>query len=412
MNDDFNGFGASPNLVAFYELAREIGWSLMDQDYQDAGDVLSDAARRLQIAQATGRWRHHGKSQSSRATHPPSISSPRSAFRSNDASSGSRNPPVSLVTSVPASAAQQAEYIRDAVAQPDGGGRIESPAHVHFDALQIISERPEECLLEGVLLTARPDGQLDDGVAWLVRTPGSQVVELRSTILGRIREAGWANVVHLLAAIISWGVWTAPEPLAIDLDGDRAARRSIRKGRLKRLEEAGGLAGVLILDAKRRPAPPSSPPVGTHASPIPHVRSGHFKRVPVGPREEQRREIRWIAPTMVNPTGAGSDMIRVYRLPSPPMRNSGVSKVWIATWEVSHAPDCSWVGELSAPITPGARFASLLRTQRSEPYLVGVGGDRVGVPVRVVSQHGWGRRRDGLDHGLRHPRSRVRVLSI
>ena len=385
VNDDFNGFGASPNLVAFYELAREIGWSLMDQDYQDAGDVLSDAARRLQIAQATGRWRITGNLKApanmvpgdvaalaglhtlalmmgspAPGTDDPQVwleSAPvaRALLQSRsywlpaaatDAVLTSDAPPVDLLAEirlpeqrcvvwfaqparfpgdvVPASAAQQAEYIRDAVAQPDGGGRIENPAHVHFDALQIISERPEECLLEGVMLTARPDGQLDDGVAWLVRTPGSQVVELRSTILGRIREAGWASVVHLLAAIISWGDWTAPEPLAIDLDGDRAARRSIRKGRLKRLEEAGGLAGVLILDAKRRPAPPSSPPVGTHASPIPHVRSGHFKRVPVGPREEQRSEIRWIAPTMVNPTGAGSDVIRVYRLPSPPMRNSGV----------------------------------------------------------------------------------------
>jgi hypothetical protein len=71
---------------------------------------------------------------------------------------------------------------------------------------------------------------------------------------------------------------------------------------------AGGLAGLLVLDATRRTSGRERDAVGTHASPITHVRSGHFKRVPVGPREEQRREIRWISPTIVNPDGAGTRM--------------------------------------------------------------------------------------------------------
>jgi hypothetical protein len=64
MSDDFNGFGAPRHLVEFYELASEIGWPLFDQDYDDAGDVLEDAAKRLMIAQATGRWRVTGNYRS------------------------------------------------------------------------------------------------------------------------------------------------------------------------------------------------------------------------------------------------------------------------------------------------------------------------------------------------------------
>jgi hypothetical protein len=39
--------------------------------------------------------------------------------------------------------------------------------------------------------------------------------------------------------------------------------------------------------------------------------------VPLGPRDEGRREIRWISPTIVNPDGAGRELVRVYRLPVP-----------------------------------------------------------------------------------------------
>ncbi len=45
-------------------------------------------------------------------------------------------------------------------------------------------------------------------------------------------------------------------------------------------------------------APPSG---GTHASPRPHWRKGHLRRVPIGPREENQRKWIWLEPTWVYP---------------------------------------------------------------------------------------------------------------
>lgn len=45
-------------------------------------------------------------------------------------------------------------------------------------------------------------------------------------------------------------------------------------------------------------APPGG---GTHASPRPHWRKGHLRRIPVGPREENQRKWHWIEPTWICP---------------------------------------------------------------------------------------------------------------
>lgn len=381
--DHFNGFGAPANLVDFYQLAREVGWSLAGHSYDDAGDVLTDAGHRLLIAQATGRWRITGNYRAPAAVVPGDVtalsalhtinlmmgfpdenadvgdapifleSAPvaRAIMRSrsywlpaaaSDAVLTSDPPPADLVDEIrlpeqrcvvwlaepalipadviPERSAREAANLRRLVTEP-GAQRFERPAQIAFEALETIATRPHECVLEGVMLTADEQGRPTNGIGWLVRTPGIQVAAgdgRRSLILGRRSLAGWSSVIDVLAAIISWGDWTAPTPITIDLDGDRAARRTIRKGTMRRLEEAGGLANVLVLDAKRRPPSPKANPAGTHASPIPHPRAGHYRRVAVGPREEQRREIRWIHPTIVNPDGSGRDVIRVYRLPGPP----------------------------------------------------------------------------------------------
>jgi hypothetical protein len=53
--------------------------------------------------------------------------------------------------------------------------------------------------------------------------------------------------------------------------------------------------------------PQVTPPVrrlqqgGSHASPRPHWRSAHERRVPVGPREKNARKVVRIGPTWVNP---------------------------------------------------------------------------------------------------------------
>ena len=374
----FNGFGSPADVIEFYELGREIGWSFMDDDLDSAGATIKEAGERLQIAQATGRWRVHGgarsparlvpgdvtalsglhaltlmigpsSEQDNPAVFPESASLAQAVLQSRaywlpaaatEAVLTSDAPPRELIDDIMLPEqrcvvwfAQPARIPDGIVPEPivahaaalteqngEGKDRFERPAMVSFSGLAHVAHAPHECVVEGVMLTATVDGRLSDGIGWMIRTPPVEDIGVdgRYLILGRRSDAGWSNVVDLLASIICWGDWTIPEPLTLDLAGDRTERRQIRKGKLRRLEEAGGLAGVLVLDATRRSSGRERDAVGTHASPITHVRSGHFKRVPVGPREEQRREIRWISPTIVNPDGAGTRIVRVYRLPGPP----------------------------------------------------------------------------------------------
>jgi hypothetical protein len=174
--------------------------------------------------------------------------------------------------------------------------------------------------LEGVLLFADADGRLRDHVGWFVGDDNADNRALgRCLVLGRRSDAGWRNIIDLATAIVAWGDWTAPPRFTPDIgwNSDRATKRQLRKGRARRLEEAGGLTNVVVLDARRR-APSRGDGLGTHASPITHTRRDHFRRVFVGPRDAPRREWRWIPPTIVNPDGAGRDLVKVYRLPLPP----------------------------------------------------------------------------------------------
>jgi hypothetical protein len=137
-----------------------------------------------------------------------------------------------------------------------------------------------------------------------VRDGPAGKVPSRTVLFGRYSDADWAAVVEVLAAVVAWGDWTAPErPAPIAWDADRTSRRQLRKGRTRIVEEAGGLSNVVVLDARRHAPPGDAAGEGTHASPITDLRRGHFRRVPVGPREQQRREVRWIPPTVVNPRG-------------------------------------------------------------------------------------------------------------
>ncbi len=175
------------------------------------------------------------------------------------------------------------------------------------------------------MLFADADGVLGDGLAWLVQVPS--VVDqtpLRGVVLGRRSHAGWRAVAEMLAAIVAWGDWTQPSSIPIAAEPGRADLRRLRQGSTRRLEEAGALAGVRVLDARRRASARSETPAGTHASPIPHPRRGYWRNQPVGPRDDGRREPRWIPPTWVN-AGGPRPSLRVYRLPAAPRATAGAS---------------------------------------------------------------------------------------
>lgn len=53
----FNGFGVPLHVPGFFTLARELGHTFADGSAVQIGDVAADAAYRMMLAEATGRWR-------------------------------------------------------------------------------------------------------------------------------------------------------------------------------------------------------------------------------------------------------------------------------------------------------------------------------------------------------------------
>lgn len=199
-----------------------------------------------------------------------------------------------------------------------------------------LAEGPRTARLEGMVLFADAEGAMTDGVAWLVRVP--PVIEGladRGIVLGRRSLAGWRSVADMVTAIVAWGDWTEPASLPMPRRLERADLRRLRQGATRRLEESGALAGVRVLDARHRATTRSGEGSGTHASPIPHPRRGYWRNQPVGPREDGRREPRWIPPTWVNADGPGRGPVRVYRLPPPPCRSVAAEGVTAQSGERS-----------------------------------------------------------------------------
>ncbi len=173
--------------------------------------------------------------------------------------------------------------------------------------------------IEGVLLLADPNLRPTDAVAWMMATyePDSPMPE-RTPVLARRSLAGWRPVLDMISAIVAWGDWHPPaERLELDEAPTREQLRRLRFGRTRRLEESGSLAGVEVLDTRRRAPAQASGGEDTHASPVTHFRRGHWQRYRHGPRDSWHYETHWIPPMVVNPTGPGDSRRRVYRLPPP-----------------------------------------------------------------------------------------------
>lgn len=179
------------------------------------------------------------------------------------------------------------------------------------------AEQPARVRIEALLLLAE-EGSLRDEIAWLVaaETP-TRVRErpVRALVPGLRSCCGWADPVHSLAAAVAWADWTAEPPLR--LPGLlRRDLRQLRRGPMRRAEQAGALANVRVIDARPVKSAEAAEPGGGHASPVAHLRRGHWRRVRVGPKRDWRYQGRWIAPTIVNPDH-GSLRPVVYRLPKP-----------------------------------------------------------------------------------------------
>jgi len=175
------------------------------------------------------------------------------------------------------------------------------------------NERPEpDVWLDGVVLIATDEGEILDTVGWIVSDRNTSEIRSRPTrgvILGSLELAELRDVAYAMAAIAAWGDWLTIQAEPISSGADRKfLRRWVRKN------DPAALGPVRVLDVKRSQPERGKPGRGTHASPVTHLRRGHYRRVVVGPRREGR-EWRWIPPVVVNPDGQSRDQVQIWRLP-------------------------------------------------------------------------------------------------
>lgn len=182
-----------------------------------------------------------------------------------------------------------------------------------------------------MVLLADPDGRLRDDLIWILAAnpdpreawPAS-LDRVRGLLRGWRSAAQLAPLVHNVAAAIAWGTWQQPPP-APDLPADpphRQFHKALKRNAVRVRERQGALLGVHVLDLGRtiahahRDNPTRDQ--ASRASPIPHLRSGHFRRVRVGPRDHFRYEPRWIPPVWVQgDADKATERLVVRRVPQP-----------------------------------------------------------------------------------------------
>src|SRR6266536_2836004 len=185
--------------------------------------------------------------------------------------------------------------------------------------------------LSGLVLLADDDGHLRDDVIWLVAAnprpeapwPAS-LDRIRGLVRGFRSAATLAPLVTNVAAAVAWAVWRDPPPTP-DLPSDptpRQLRKALKRNSVRVRERQGALVGVRMLDLARNAARGTRTeregPSTRRASPIPHMRSGHFRNVRVGPRDDFHYEPRWIPPTWVRGDLHSTDQRVVVRRVPPP----------------------------------------------------------------------------------------------
>jgi len=190
--------------------------------------------------------------------------------------------------------------------------------------------------VSGMVLLADHDGRLRDDLLWIIAAnpdptlpPPANLDRIRGVLRGWRSAATLAPLVTNIAAAVAWGAWqppTAPLPLPDD-PTSKQWRKAIKRGAFRRREPRGDAVSVHVIDLARtatRARSPQEPGQATatpgRASPIPHLRGGHFRRVRVGPRDDWRYQVRWIAPTLVRGDQPSTERLVVRRLPPPPAR--------------------------------------------------------------------------------------------
>lgn len=196
----------------------------------------------------------------------------------------------------------------------------------------------------GIVLSAGPGGVgVADDVLWLMSAdpddtlpPPANLDRQRGAQLARLSRSLLSDAIYNLAASVAWMEWTAPERELLPMLSDKEWRKVARTSRFRKLERAGRFIGVHVIDKGAQPSRSVSKPTREgprRKSPVAHLREGHWRSVRVATRDangmvigdvhgtegvDWHYEGRWIAPTVVHPTGQPRDGIRVYRLPAAP----------------------------------------------------------------------------------------------
>lgn len=137
--------------------------------------------------------------------------------------------------------------------------------------------------------------------------------------------ATMAPILHTVAAAIAWGGWQPPAP-APDLPADPTSRQwrtAAKRNAFRVRERRGDMIGVHVIDLQRsldyaHNPQPGAEALGQRASPRPHDRRGHSRRVRIGPRDAWHYQQRWIPPVRV--LGGRQELapsLIVRRLPAP-----------------------------------------------------------------------------------------------
>lgn len=199
--------------------------------------------------------------------------------------------------------------------------------------------------LTGIILFSGPDGKgLDDLVCWVVSAnpdPNHPMEVMRrdrqrSLVLANRNTALWGHIISNTAAAVAWMDWTTPEPLELPDPDDRMWRKAVRTSRYRKQEPKGAAGGVHVIARKQSSAPPRAgrdDDTAKRASPIPHIRTGHWRSVRIAERDvrgnvvgavsgvegvDWHYEGRWVPPTVVAAGNEGELRDVVYVVPPAP----------------------------------------------------------------------------------------------
>lgn len=165
----------------------------------------------------------------------------------------------------------------------------------------------------GMVLLADDDGRPIDACIWvtLQHYSGGEWAGqwLWNLVPGIPSLSAWPELWWGLCAIVAWGDWLDDRPIVVH-----------NRGKAKRLAKLGfdpsKIGPVRVMKARHLSTLGRERPETTAAGPSPttHLRRGHWRRQRVGPGRE-RVEMRWIAPTVVNPGHEGDWRETVFALP-------------------------------------------------------------------------------------------------